>query len=51
MVRQNLDRNSTIQSCIARAVDFTHPARTERRDDLIRPELGPGNESHRCVPL
>ena len=36
--RQNLDRDVAIEPRVARPVDFAHPARAERRHDLVRAE-------------
>jgi hypothetical protein len=35
-------------SRVSRAVDLTHPARAQRRDDLIRTEFGAKGKCH-CV--
>src|SRR5712664_3655153 len=44
--RENLDGNRAIETCIARLVDFTHPAGAERAEDLVRPEARAGREAH-----
>jgi hypothetical protein len=33
--RQNLDRNITTDFCVARAIDFAHPAFTYFREDAV----------------
>ena len=38
MFRQHLDGNIPAESCISRPVDLPHPARADRRDDLVRAE-------------
>ena len=35
-VRENLDRDVAIESSVAGSVDLAHPARAQRRDDLVR---------------
>ena len=45
--RQHLDGDVAPEPRVARAVDLAHPARPERRRDLVRPEAGPGREGHR----
>ena len=42
--KQDLDRNVAIQLRVAGAIDLTHPARTERGEDLERTETGAGNQ-------
>ena len=34
-IRQDLDRDVATELRVARAIDFAHPARAERRDDLV----------------
>jgi len=41
-----LDRHLTTEPRIARAIDLTHSARAERSQDLVRPELLAGGQSH-----
>ena len=36
MRRKNLDGDRAVQARVARAVNFTHPARAKRRKDLVR---------------
>ncbi len=48
MARKNLHRDVTSDSMIMRAVDLTHTARAERRDDLVRTE--PGTDSQMQEP-
>ena len=38
--RQDLDCDLTLQARVGRAVDLAHPARTERRDDGVRSQVG-----------
>ena len=44
--RKNFDRNRAIQTGVSSAVDFTHAARTERREDLVRPEFSASVQCH-----
>jgi hypothetical protein len=44
--RQNLDRDVTLQLRVGRAVDFSHPAGTERAGDLERADSLPDCETH-----
>ena len=46
MWRKNLDRYNTLQPRIPCAIDLTHPARTDRLQDLIGPKSCTGGESH-----
>src|SRR5262245_11839017 len=43
---QNLHCDLAAETCIASAIDFAHPARTERRDDFVRSELVAWRERH-----
>ena len=36
---QNFDRDFAVKTSIARAINFTHPARAERREYFVRAEL------------
>ena len=36
----NPDRNGAIEASLARAIDLSHSAGTERRKDFVRTELG-----------
>ena len=38
--RQDLDRDLATEPGVARTVDFAHAARSERREDLERPDTG-----------
>jgi len=40
--RQDLDRDRPIEPRVACAVDFTHPARADQRDDVVRAETAAG---------
>src|SRR5262245_16993341 len=44
--RQHLDRDVALQTLVARPVNLSHPARAERRGDLVRSELRSGGKSH-----
>jgi hypothetical protein len=37
--REDFDSDHSVKPGVARAVDLTHPARTQRRLDLVRPEF------------
>ena len=45
--REDLDRDVAVQLRVARAVDLAHPARAERREDLVGTETCSGGERHR----
>ena len=45
--RQNLDCHLTIEPCVASAVHVAHPARADRREDLVRPEPSPSSDRDR----
>ena len=45
--RQDLDRDVPVQPLVPRPVDLSHPARAERREDLVGAEAGAGWECHR----
>ncbi len=44
--RQYLDGDGSIEARVARFVDLAHPARAERREDLVRSEAQPWLEGH-----
>ena len=46
LLRKNLDRNGAIQTSIAGAVDFAHPASAEGGTDFIGSEECPRSERH-----
>ena len=46
MVTLEDDRHLAVETRIPRAVDFTHPARGNEGQDLLRPECGAGLEAH-----
>ena len=48
--RQNFDRDGSLQPRVARPVDLAHPARAERRQDLVRTETGPRGKRHPAMP-
>jgi hypothetical protein len=43
---QHLDRHRAPKSSVDGAIDLSHSARAERREDLERPESGAGGECH-----
>src|SRR5205085_1459667 len=43
---EDLDRDLPVELRVARPVDLAHPARAERREDLVGTETGAGAESH-----
>ena len=45
-IGQDLDRDGAIQRRVPRAVDFTHAAGPERRQDLVRAKACVGGEGH-----
>ena len=45
-VGEHLDRHVPLQPRVARAIDDTHPARSQRSDDLVGPDAGAGAERH-----
>jgi hypothetical protein len=47
MRRQNLDRNRTIETRVARLVDFAHPAGSDRRQDFVWTEARTGRQQFR----
>jgi hypothetical protein len=42
---ENFDGDVTIETRIAAAVDFAHPARAEQRDDFVRAKARTGRQS------
>ena len=46
-LRQHLDRDVALELRVPRPVDLPHPARAERREDLVGTEASPGWECHR----
>ena len=44
--RQHLDRHLAPEPRVLRPVDLAHPARAERREDLVGAELRSGGERH-----
>ena len=49
MRRQHLDRDRALEPRVARPVDLAHPARADRRDDLVGAEPSAGTERHGCA--
>ena len=50
-VRQNFDRDVTVELGIARAIHLTHAAGAERRDNLERAEAHAGGQRHESRPI
>ena len=48
--RQHLDRDVAPEPRVAGAIDLAHPARAERRQDLVGTEFRPGRERHAEIP-
>ena len=44
MLRQDLDRHGPLEARVARLVDLSHPARADRREDLVGAEPRTGGE-------
>src|SRR5690242_21062653 len=44
--RQNLQPYVAPEALVARAIHFSHPARAQRRDNLIRPKFAADCECH-----
>ena len=44
--RQDLDRDVAAELGVPRAVDLAHPARAERREDLVGAESCAGRQAH-----
>jgi hypothetical protein len=51
MSREDLDSDSTFQSCVPGAINLSHPARAERLNNLIRSELCTWTKRHKWVRL
>ena len=47
-LREDLDRDVAVELRVPRAVDLSHPARAQRREDLVGAEAGAGDEGQ-CV--
>src|SRR5438309_5949758 len=45
-IGNDFERDVATELRIARAIHLAHPARAERRDDLIRPEAAAGADGH-----
>ena len=45
-LRQDLDRDVAAEFGVPRAIDLAHPARAQRREDLVRAEAGAGRQAH-----
>jgi len=39
MIRQDLDGHGAVEAGVACAIDFAHPSRAQRRENLVRPEF------------
>ena len=48
---KNLDRDVAAELRVLRPIDLSHPARAERREDLVRSEAGSGRQGHRVAPI
>src|SRR5581483_5233608 len=44
---QYFDGDLALQAAIARSIDFSHPARAHKRENLIRPKLHSGCQWHK----
>src|SRR5438105_3539784 len=44
--REHFDGDVAVQARIARAIDFAHPARAERREDFVWAEARAGGQRH-----
>ena len=49
--RQDLDGDLAPQPAVARAVHLAHPARAERGDDFVRPQMCSRFQDHRYFPV
>jgi hypothetical protein len=49
--RKDFDGHAAVKARVARAVDLAHPARTERRNDLVWTEARPWGDWHRAVRI
>ena len=45
-LRQDLDGHFPAEAAVPGPIDLAHPTRADRRDDLVGPEPGTGDESH-----
>ena len=45
-LRQDLDRDVAIESCVPRAIDLSHSAGPDRREDLVGAQTSTLGESH-----
>jgi len=50
-VWQNLERHVASELRVPRSIHFTHPACTERRDDLIRTQSKTCAKGHEAPPM
>ena len=50
LLAEHFDRDVATELEILGPVNFTHAARAERRDDLIRAELGADSKGHNSPP-
>src|SRR5437870_2900582 len=46
MIGEDLDRDSSIETSISRAIDLSHPARAQRRKDFVGPKSCAGGNRH-----
>src|SRR5262245_38035154 len=45
---ETFDGDDAIETCVAGLPDFAHAARSERLENLVRPEPSAGGETRRC---
>ena len=50
-IREYFQRDIASQTCITGAIDLTHSAGPQQRDDFVRLEFYPRGESHRRAQL
>jgi hypothetical protein len=50
LLRQNLDRDGTIQTSVERLEHLAHAAGAKRPEQLVRTESGSGGQLQRCAP-
>src|SRR5260370_25319240 len=51
MRRQNFDGNNAVEPCVAGAIHFSHPARTDSGEDFVRSESSSGLHAHYFFPV
>ncbi len=51
LLNEDLDRDNTIETRVARSIHLTHAAAPDQRQDFVRPEVCAGGQRHgSCVP-